>query len=415
MRTAALVLAAALLVGCSSDDPTAAPSPGTTPSTTAPTGGATGSPSPSASASAAVTPSARPPKSGPPRLELVGRFANVTHVTAPAGDPRLFVVEQGGRIRVLKDGKPLARPFLDISAQVRHRGEQGLLSMAFAPDFATSQRFYVDYNGTDGAVRVAEFQVGADPDRADPATRRELLRIPKPNENHNGGQLVFDDDGMLIVSIGDGGGGNDPSNNAQDLGTLLGKLLRIDPRPSGGRPYGIPADNPFVDKAGARPEVWAYGLRNPWRFSLDPATGDLYVGDVGQYIIEELNAVPAARASGANFGWRVWEGRRRNFRNEQPDRSGPLVEPVHQFNHNGGRCVITSGVVYRGSVTALRDRFLFGEYCTGALWSIPAGTRPDPAVTTLSIKAPQVTTFGVDGFGEVYVASGNGEVWLISA
>ncbi|HWL35479.1 MAG TPA: PQQ-dependent sugar dehydrogenase [Frankiaceae bacterium] len=410
MRTAALVLAAALLAGCSSGDPSVAPSSATT---SAPAGSPSGSgrESPSAPGS----PAALPAKSGPPKLELVARFNAPTHVAAPPGDPRLFVVEQGGRIKVVKDGRTLPAPFLDISGQTRHRGEQGLLSMAFAPDFAESGRFYVDHNGRDGAVRVAEYTVGDDPDRADPSSRRELLRIPKPNENHNGGQLAFDDDGMLIVSIGDGGGGNDPSNNAQDLGTLLGKLLRIDPRPSGGRPYGIPRDNPYVSRSGARPEVWAYGLRNPWRFSLDPETGDLYLGDVGQYVIEELNAVPPARQSGANYGWRVFEGRRRNFGGETPLREGPLVEPVHQFNHNGGRCVITSGVVYRGSVTALRGKFLFGEFCTGALWSIPAGTRADPSVTTLSLKAPQVSSFGVDGLGEVYVVSSGGSVWRISA
>ncbi|HVF06923.1 MAG TPA: PQQ-dependent sugar dehydrogenase [Frankiaceae bacterium] len=420
MRPAAFLLALALLAGCTSGDgagPSAAPtSTAGTPASPGATGSAPGTPSGSATASATASPSPAglPPKAGPPKLKLVGRFENVTHVAAPPGDPRLFVVEQTGRIRLLKNGKPVKAPFLDISGQVRHRGEQGLLSMAFAPDFATSKRFYVDYNGTDGAVRVAEFTVGADPDRADVSSRRELLRIEKPNENHNGGQLVFDADGMLMISIGDGGGGNDPDNNAQDLGTLLGKILRIDPRPSSGKPYGIPRDNPYVSRPGARGEVWAYGLRNPWRFSLD-TNGDLYVGDVGQYVIEELSAVAAARHRGANFGWRVYEGRRKNFKNETPRNVGALIEPVHQFNHEGGRCVITAGVVYRGSVTALRDKFLFGEYCTGALWTIPAGTAPDPAVTTLKLTAPQVSTFGTDGFGEVYVASGNGEVWLITA
>jgi glucose/arabinose dehydrogenase len=308
----------------------------------------------------------------------------------------------------------LPRPFLDISAQVRNGGEQGMLSIAFAPDFATSRLFYVDYNAKDGDIRVAEFRVSADPDRADPTTRRQLLRLPKPHENHNGGQLAFDAQGMLLVSIGDGGGSNDPSNNAQNLGSLLGKLLRIDPRPSGAKPYRIPPDNPFVRRAGARPEIWAYGLRNPWRFSFDGGT--LYVGDVGQYAVEELNAVPVATARGANFGWRVYEGRRRNFDNQTPNPVGRLVAPVHQFGHEGGRCVITAGVVYRGSVARLRGRFLFGEYCTGMLWTIPAGTRAGPKVTPLPFRAPYVASFGVDGAGEVYVVStGGGEVWRISA
>ena len=411
MRTAALLLAAALLAGCTSGDPSVAPSPSASPSSSSP---APVTASPSGSAGSAA-PTALPPKAGPPKLVRVGAFAQPTHVAAPSGDPRLFVVEQGGRIKVVKDGKPLPAPFLDISRLTRHRGEQGLLSVAFAPDYATTGRFYVHHNGRDGAVRVAEYTVGDDPDRADPSSRRELLRIPKPSENHNGGQLAFDEDGMLIVSIGDGGGANDPSDNAQDLGTLLGKLLRIDPRPAGGRPYGIPRDNPYASRSGARPEVWAYGLRNPWRFSLDPETGDLYVSDVGQYVIEELNAVPPARQSGANYGWRVFEGRRRNFRDETPRRVGPLIEPVHQFDHAGGRCVITSGVVYRGSVTALRGKFLFGDFCTGTLWTIPAGTRADPAVTTLPFKAPNVSSFGVDGLGEVYVVSTGGSVWRFSA
>ena len=409
MRPAALILAASLLAGCSPSDPAASPSPSVPASS--PSSAAASSSAPAAT----PTPTAKPPRTGPPRLKLVARFDNVTHVAAPPGDPRLFVVEQAGRVRLVKGGKPVARPFLDIASQVRHRGEQGMLSIAFAPDFASSGKFYVDYNGTDGAVRVVEYAVGSDPDRADPGTRRELLRIPKPHENHNGGQLVFDAKGMLIVSIGDGGSGNDPDNNAQDLGSILGKLLRIDPKPAGGKPYGIPPDNPYVSRSGARPEVWAYGLRNPWRFSFDPETGDLYVGDVGQYAIEELNAVPRAKQAGANYGWRVFEGRRRNFKGETPNTAGALIEPVHQFNHDGGRCVITSGVVYRGSVAALRGKFLFGEYCTGALWSIPAGTAARPEVTTLALSAPQVSTFGVDGFGEVYVASGNGEVWLITA
>ena len=406
MRSSPLVLAAALaatvLAGCSSDDPALGPSP--SPS----------SPAVTSSVPASPSPSALPTRSGPPKLALVARFDAPVHAASPPGDPRLFVVEQVGRIKIVKNGKVLARPFLDISAQVRHRGEQGLLSVAFAPDFATSKHFYVDYNGTDGAIRVAEFTVGADPDRADPATRRELLRIPKPHENHNGGQLAFDSKGMLVIATGDGGAGNDPDNRAQNLGDLLGKLLRIDPKPSGGRLYGIPADNPFAARSGARPEVWGYGLRNPWRFSFDAETGDLYVGDVGQYAIEELNAVPPATQPGANYGWRVYEGRRRNFRGETPNSAGTLVEPVHQFNHEGGKCVITGGVVYRGSVAALRGKFLFGEYCTGALWSVPAGTRANPSVTTLALKAAQVTSFGVDAAGEVYVISGNGEVWRIS-
>jgi glucose/arabinose dehydrogenase len=414
MRLLAAAVAAVLLAGCSSGDPAARPTT-SAPGSTAPSSATpSGPPSPATSSSpAAGTPSALPPKSGQPKLERVGVFENPTHVAAPPGDPRLFVVEQTGRIKIIKDGKTLPAPFLDISGITRHRGEQGLLSMAFAPDYASSGLFYVHHNGTDGAVRVAEYR--ATGDRAEPGSRRELLRIEKHAENHNGGQLQFDDDGMLLIATGDGGAGNDPPNNAQNLGVLLGKILRIDPKPSGGKPYGIPRDNPFVGRSGARGEVWAYGLRNPWRFSLDLPSGDFYVGDVGQYVIEELSAVPASRAAGGNFGWRVYEGTRRNFRDQTPNPVGPLIAPVHEFNHEGGRCVITSGVVYRGSVTALRDQFLFGEFCTGTLWSIPAGTADRPPVTTLKIEAPNVTSFGVDGFGEVYLAGAGGSVWKITA
>ena len=409
MRSLPLVVAAAvLLAGCTADppSPSASPSAGS-PSAPASSGSASASPSP--------TGLPRPPaKSGRPRLRLVARFDSPVHVAAPPEDPRLFVVEQAGRVRVVKAGRTLATPFLDITSVVRHGGEQGLLSIAFPPDYADSGLFYVHHNGTDGAVRVAEYRVSRDPDRADPRSRRELLRIPKKSSNHNGGQLAFDPEGMLLVAVGDGGGGNDPDDNAQDLGTLLGKVLRIDPRPSGGRPYGIPPGNPYVDTSGARPEVWAYGLRNPWRFSLDPETGDFWLADVGQYAVEEVNVVPPARQAGANYGWRVFEGRRRNFRAESPRGPGTVVTPVHVFNHADGRCAVTGGVVYRGSVTALRGRYLFGDFCTGNLWSLPAGTGGGEA-TRLPFSAPQVTSFGVDAVGEVYVVSGGGALWAVTA
>jgi glucose/arabinose dehydrogenase len=417
MRRPALILALCLVAGCSSGSPSSSPSASVSPPSAVTSSPA---PSPSVPTSASPTgtaPGALPPlpvRNGPPRLALVARFDQPVYVTAPPDDPRLFVVEQPGRIMVVKDGRTLPAPFLDIRDIVLFGGERGLLSMAFAPDYATSRTFYVDHNARDGDVRVAAYRVGADPDRADAGSRRELLRVAKPYPNHNGGLLLFDKTGMLIVGTGDGGSANDPGNRAQDLGVLQGKLLRIDPHPSGGRPYGIPPDNPFASGGGARPEVWAYGLRNPWRFSFDAPTGNLYVGDVGQDAVEEVDVVPPARQAGANYGWRVFEGRRRvrDERLRSPDR---VVTPVHTFGHDSGHCSVTGGVVYDGSVAALRGRYVFGEYCTGDLWSFPAGTADRPAVTRLPFRGGQTTSFGIDARGEVYVCSAGGEVWRITA
>ncbi len=409
MRRSAALLALALTAACSGGgDPAATPSP-----PSAPAGPATAaSPGSSPGSSPGRGTATRAP-AGPPRLDLVGRFDSPVYVTAPPGDDRLFVVEQPGRVKVVRDGRTLPAPFLDIARDVRSGGEQGLLSVAFAPDYARSGRFYVDYTDRSGDTRVVEYQVSDDPDRADPATRRELLYIDQPYPNHNGGLLLFDPSGMLLVGTGDGGGGGDPENRAQNLNDLLGKVLRIDPRPSGGRPYGIPRDNPFASGMGARPEVWAYGLRNPWRFSFDPENGDFYLADVGQNAIEEVNAVPPDRQSGANYGWRVFEGRDR-YTDERPVHPDRVVTPVHTYgNGDDGRCSVTGGVVSRGGVDALFGRYLFGDYCTGELWSIPAGTRDKPDVTPLPFKGGHTSSFGVDGRGEVYVVSQDGEVWRI--
>ncbi|HEX8003236.1 MAG TPA: PQQ-dependent sugar dehydrogenase [Mycobacteriales bacterium] len=406
-RSAALLLLLALLPACGGDGkPAASPS-----APAASSSGAT--PPPSADPPSTPATSAPPSKQGPPRLEKVALFQGAVHVTAPANDPRLFVVELPGRIRVIRDGKTAPEPFLDITDLVTVGGEQGLLSMAFAPDYAQSGRFYVDYTDTRGDVRIVEYRVSANPDKADEATRRELLKIEKPAANHNGGLVLFDPTGKLLIGIGDGGGAGDPDNDAQRLDSLLGKILRIDPLPSGGQPYGIPADNPFVGRAGARGEIWAYGLRNPWRFSFDPETRDLYLGDVGQNRVEEVNVVPPDRQAGANYGWRVYEGRSR-FTRETPNDAARLVAPVHVYNHETG-CAVTAGVVYRGSVAALRGQFLFGDYCSGDVWSFPAGTADSPRVTKLAFQGGHVSSFGVDAAGEVYVMSQDGEVWRITA
>jgi glucose/arabinose dehydrogenase len=409
MRLATALLAAALLAGCSSGSPSSTPSASTTASSVPPSSGAP-------SASASRTPSLTPPTTlaGPPRLALVGSFSSPVYVTAPAGDARLFVVEQAGRIRVLRAGRAAAT-FLDITPLVGSGGERGLLSMAFAPDYATSGLFYVDYTDTNGDTRIAEYRVArGNADRADPASRRELLKVGQPYPNHNGGLVLFDPSGKLLVGLGDGGSAGDPDNRSQNLGDLLGKVLRIDPRPSGGRAYGIPSDNPFAGRSGARGEVWAYGLRNPWRFSFDPGTGDLYLADVGQNAVEEVDVVPPNRQSGANYGWSKFEGDTR-FKAGSLTPGGPVVTAVHTYGHDAGRCSVTGGVVYRGSVAALRGRYLFADYCSGDIWSFAAGTAPRPAVSRLAIRGGTPVSFGVDGHGEVYIASASGEVWRITA
>jgi glucose/arabinose dehydrogenase len=244
------------------------------------------------------------------RLSRIGTFSAPTYVTSPPGDARrLFVVEQGGTIWELRDRRLVRRPFLDLRSDVQAGGERGLLSMAFAPDYARSRRFYVYFTGQDGDVHVQEFRtLAGHPDRADRGSRRELLRLEHSEfPNHNGGQLQFGPDGLLYAGFGDGGGAGDPHGNGQNLGTLYGKIIRIDPARSGGRPYAIPVGNPFRRRGGARPEIYDYGLRNPWRFSFDRATGDMVIADVGQDRIEEVDFAKRSAAAGRNYGWSAFE------------------------------------------------------------------------------------------------------------
>ena len=352
--------------------------------------------------------SAAPLLTGKPRLAEVGSFNQPVHVASPPGDSRLFVVEKEGRIRVVKAGRVNPQPFLDIVRDVSSSGEQGLLSVAFAPDFATSGLLYIHYNNRDGDTRVDELRVRDDPDRADMSTRRRVLSVDQPYANHKGGLLLFDQSGMLMLGLGDGGSAGDPENRAQDLGTLLGKLLRINPRPSGGRPYSVPTDNPFVGRAGARPEIWAYGLRNPWRYSIAP-DGRLWVGDVGQYRFEEINVVARDKQAGANFGWRAYEGNQR-FREQRIDESR-LVRPVHVYNHNDGRCAVTGGVHYNGRVAALRGAYLYGDACSGDVWTY----RPDAPMVSLGFGTRRVVSIDALPTGEVYVVSIEGPVYHLTA
>jgi glucose/arabinose dehydrogenase len=370
---------------------------------------------PAAAATAAAAPAASP--AAKVRLVKVGSFDSPLYVTSPPGDrSRVFVVEQAGRIRVLVNGKLRSAPFLDIRNQVTSGGEQGLLSMAFSPDFAKTHRFYVYFTGKDSKQHVVEFKAGTkDRNRAVVGSERTLLVMDDPEPNHNGGQLQFGPDGLLYIGTGDGGGANDQHGtrgNAQNLGAYLGKLLRIDPRK--GRPYSIPASNPFVKRAGARHEIFSYGLRNPWRFSFDRQTGDLVIGDVGQDHVEEVDFAPRAAGlgRGANYGWRPIEGNRRNFNEPAPG----AVAPVFTYTHDGGNCSITGGYVVRDkALPSLFGRYLFADLCVGQLRSLRLTPGHATGGADIGLHVDQVSSFGQDGRGRIYVASISGPVFRLAA
>jgi glucose/arabinose dehydrogenase len=353
------------------------------------------------------------------RLVRVGTFDNPVYITQAPGDrSRLFVVEQTGRIRVIRNGRKLSRPFLDLRSKITYGGEQGLLSVAFPPDYQRSGRFYVYYTDrSDVDNRIVEYRRSSNPDRADPSSARVVLTMPNLEVNHDGGLMLFGPDGLMYVGTGDGGGANDQHGtrgNAQDLGSLLGKILRIDPRASGGRKYRIPASNPFVGRAGARGEIYSYGLRNPWRFSFDRRTGDLSIGDVGQNLVEEVDFMRRGRARGANFGWRVFEGNRRNFPNE----SAPgAVAPVIVHTHAEGWCSVIGGYVVRdATVPSLNGRYVYADACEGRLRTarLRAGRAvPDRKIDLRTV--PAISSFGEDLAGHVYVVSLNGPIYRLAA
>jgi glucose/arabinose dehydrogenase len=355
-------------------------------------------------------------------LQPVGTFAAPIDLVAPPGDTsRLFVVERGGTVRVVKDGATLAAPFLTIPpSELSSDGERGLLSLAFAPDYATSGRLYAYSTDAGGDIRVDEWQrSAANPDVASPG-RSLVLRIEHSlRSNHNGGDLHFGPDGLLYVSTGDGGGGDDPDNNGQTLiraGTadeqstaLLAKLLRIAPTPGGG--YAIPPDNPFVGRADARGEIWAYGLRNPFRFSFDRATGDLIVGDVGQDDAEEIDfgAAPG-RGRGANFGWKCFEGTLPNDGTTPPCTPPGHVPPVFEYDRAGCQAITGGYVVRDPGLPSLLGRYVYADYCDGVIRSIVASTGAGDAATGLDVADFTLASFGEDACGRVYVVQLSGEV-----
>ena len=349
------------------------------------------------------------------KLRSIGSFASPMFVAAPPGDTRrLFVVERQGAIRLIKDGKLRSTPFLRQPGVSIRNAEQGMQSMAFAPDYATSGRFYVAFTDKNKDVEVLEYRRSAsNPDVADRSTKRTVVVIRKTLPTHTGGTLQFGPDDLLYLSTGDGGCCGDTNNDAQRLNSLLGKILRIDPRPSGTRPYSVPSTNPFVGRRGALGEIYAYGLRNPFRFSFDRATGDIAIGDVGDVDPdgqEEVDFMPKGKARGANFGWNVFEGRKRN----RPGPAPGTVRPAFVYSRRGLPCAVIGGVVVRDpKLPALRGRYVYGDSCTGKLSSVRlrrGGSSGNARFAT--IISP--TSFGQDARGRVYVTSLFGRVYRLT-
>lgn len=364
------------------------------------------------------TPSDLPPGDPAIGLERVATGLSFPlYLTAPPNDARLFVVEKGGRIRVIQGGAVAAEPFLDISSRVSSGSEQGLLGLAFYPDFATSGRFVVNYTDRDGNTVIATFRAAPGAARADASTESVLLQVEQPYSNHNGGQVAFGPDGFLYVGLGDGGSGGDPAGRGQNAGDLLGSLLRLDVRgPTG---YTIPSDNPFRGVAGARGEIWSTGLRNPWRFSFDRTLGDLYIADVGQNSREEIDVVPAAggvgAGRGANFGWNIMEGSE-CYRATTCNRSG-LVLPAADYSHADG-CSVSGGYVYRGSaVPALQGHYFYSDFCQGWVRSFryENGAASDQREWEVLKPGGNVPSFGEDANGELYILDASGSVYRIVA
>jgi glucose/arabinose dehydrogenase len=387
-----LVLGAALLAGCGGDE----------------ADDSTTQPAPPAGAKANRTGDGK----GGVRLEEIGQFDQPVYVTQPPGGGDLYVVEQGGRVQAVGGGSSEGRPFLDLSGDVTVGVEQGLLSLAFAPDYARSRLLYVYYTGTDQDQHVVEFKASEDGRTVDPDSGREVLRMDDFAINHNGGLLLFGPDGHLFIGTGDGGGAFDPERNGQDLGSLLGKILRIDPRQSGNRSYTVPADNPFVNRPGARPEVYSYGLRNPWRFSFDRETQALTIGDVGQNEQEEIDHVAAGAGAGANFGWSAFEG---TAGMNADQRTPGAISPILTYPNPEEGCSVTGGYVVRDpALPSLAGRYVYGDFCAGELRSLvatPGGARDDRA---LGITVPSLSSFGEDTEGHVYATSLEGPVYRLA-
>jgi glucose/arabinose dehydrogenase len=384
------VCALALVAACGGDRASTPEQPATTSDTSTATDG---------SGATTTRPRPQPPPPEPRRLRLVevgSEFVSPTHLASTPSEPeRLYVVERAGRILILENGQPRPEPFLDVTDRVLAGDEQGLLSVAFHPDYEANGRLYVNYTNIDGDTRVVEYRANDERTAADPATARELLAVDQPFANHNGGQLAFGPDGLLYVGMGDGGGGGDPDNRAQDLSDRLGKLLRLD-----------------VDAAAHEWEAVAYGLRNPWRFSFDRETGDLYLADVGEGAQEEVNYVRWPVRELLNFGWDVFEGEL-PFEEKELNPAGRLVAPVAVYGHEDG-CSVTGGGVYRGeAMPGLSGRYFYGDFCSGLVWSFRIRGAAAREHRREAFTVEGLSSFGEDAAGEIYLVSLTGTIYRL--
>jgi glucose/arabinose dehydrogenase len=402
MRKRALLALGVVLTACANSSPQ--------PRVTFPT------PAPTTRAPTTPAPSATPAPPSPTQLDQVKlRLTPIATFAAPialairANDPALYVAEQDGMVRAWQSDA--TRDVLDITTLTSASGEQGLLGLAFAPD---GKHLYVDYTDNNGDSNVDEYAIGTN-GTVDPKTRRRVLFQEQPYANHNGGHIVFGPDGLLYIGLGDGGSAGDPDRNGQDPKTFLAKILRIDPRASGNQPYTVPPSNPYFGRTDVLPETWSTGLRNPWRFSFDPANGDLWIGDVGQGSWEEIDFVPAAQGAGkaTNFGWSAFEGTH-GFNTDQKAPGSWM--PVYEYGHGSAGCSVTGGVVYRGStIPALRGAYVYSDYCAGGVNALAVNGQKLVAQKRLSNDPPNVSSFGVGPNGEVYVLSLGGGLFRLDA
>jgi glucose/arabinose dehydrogenase len=359
-------------------------------------------------ASPTLSPSSPIPSPSPPPPEAdLGKVSMKATPVAPLDQPislayrkddsRLYFAQRAGKLVAVKDGKLEPNALLDISGEVSFASEQGFLGVAISPD---GSHLYINYTNKAGDTRVDEFAFKDG--NPDPGSRRNVLAQDQPFVNHNGGNLVFGPDGRLWIGLGDGGSQGDPRNNAQSLGTFLGKMLRINPAASGGSPYGIPPDNPFVNRQGAKPEIWAIGLRNPWRYTFDRMTKDLWIGDVGQYVIEEIDFTPAGSGAGGNYGWSLVEGNRR-FKGPAP---AGATAPIHTYNHDGGRCAVVGGYVYRGSkIPNLNGAYLYSDNCDGRIRGLVQKNGGVTGTRDFDLVVPRLSSFAEGPDGELYLMS----------
>jgi glucose/arabinose dehydrogenase len=416
----AIALTLVLLAACSSSDTSrdaagSATFPPTVPSTGAPSGSpAPGSDATTTAPAAGVAPTSG--SSGAPvvpdlgtvavKLTDIGRFDQPIAIVEHDG--AFYVAEQDGKVLAMDGGGGEPREVLDMTDRTKASGEQGLLDLAFSPD---GSHLYVSYTNDDGDSRIDEYATSGD--GVDPSTRREVLAIDQPYANHNGGDIVFGPDDLLYAGYGDGGSAGDPQRNGQNPNTLLAKLLRIDPTPNGDAAYTIPPDNPYASGGGARPEIWSTGLRNPWRFSFDAATGDLWIGDVGQNAIEEVDHVPATDGAGrgTNFGWSAYEGSARY--NDDQDAPGSWM-PVYEYHHGADGCSVTGGFVYRGqAIPDLQGAYVYSDYCAGGVRALVAAGNQVTDQAVLSDQPGTVVSFGTDAKGELYVVSLGGTIYRL--